>query len=151
VFCPRCKDEFREGFTRCASCDVDLVHDLSAPDRQPVSENRPAATIATAMIEYCGFLELDEARRARESLKAEQIVSDIVIRESEQAREENPLGEEYWLRVEADKFRMAAPVLGFDVAESPESESGLACSRCGDVAAAESTYCLKCGSRFEEP
>ena len=25
MFCPLCKAEYREGFTRCASCDVDLV------------------------------------------------------------------------------------------------------------------------------
>lgn len=28
MFCPNCKSEFREGFTRCAECDVDLVAEL---------------------------------------------------------------------------------------------------------------------------
>ena len=28
MFCPQCKAEYRAGFTRCADCDVDLVHEL---------------------------------------------------------------------------------------------------------------------------
>jgi len=30
MFCPNCKAEFRQGFTRCSDCDADLVHELSA-------------------------------------------------------------------------------------------------------------------------
>ena len=28
MFCPKCRAEYRPGFTRCADCDVDLVHEL---------------------------------------------------------------------------------------------------------------------------
>src|SRR5687768_4269525 len=28
MFCPRCKAEYRAGFTRCTDCDVDLVHEV---------------------------------------------------------------------------------------------------------------------------
>jgi hypothetical protein len=28
MFCPQCRSEYREGFTRCADCDVDLVPEL---------------------------------------------------------------------------------------------------------------------------
>ena len=28
MFCPRCKAEYRKGFTRCADCEVDLVYEL---------------------------------------------------------------------------------------------------------------------------
>jgi hypothetical protein len=28
MFCPNCKSEYRPGFTHCADCDVDLVHEL---------------------------------------------------------------------------------------------------------------------------
>jgi len=31
MFCPLCKAEYREGFYRCADCDVDLVHFLAEP------------------------------------------------------------------------------------------------------------------------
>ena len=36
MFCPRCRAEYREGFTVCADCDVPLVPELS-PELQPKS------------------------------------------------------------------------------------------------------------------
>jgi hypothetical protein len=30
MYCPRCKTEYREGFTHCSDCDVDLVDTLPA-------------------------------------------------------------------------------------------------------------------------
>lgn len=35
MFCPKCKSEYRQGFHRCADCDVDLVHELPV---EPVHE-----------------------------------------------------------------------------------------------------------------
>ena len=32
MFCPECRTEYRPGFTRCADCDVDLVHELPMAD-----------------------------------------------------------------------------------------------------------------------
>jgi len=29
MFCPRCRTEYREGFTTCADCNVDLVDELA--------------------------------------------------------------------------------------------------------------------------
>ncbi|MDP4182636.1 MAG: DUF2007 domain-containing protein [Bacillota bacterium] len=28
MFCPKCKAEYREGFTRCSSCDIELVNEI---------------------------------------------------------------------------------------------------------------------------
>jgi hypothetical protein len=33
LFCPKCKAEYRPGFTTCADCDIDLVDHL--PDAKP--------------------------------------------------------------------------------------------------------------------
>jgi len=30
MFCPNCREEYREGFYRCGECQVDLVHTLEA-------------------------------------------------------------------------------------------------------------------------
>ena len=38
MFCPQCKAEYRQGFTRCADCDVDLVHELQQESRQGATE-----------------------------------------------------------------------------------------------------------------
>ena len=39
-FCPQCEAEYREGFTHCPDCDIDLVDELSA-------ETPPATTAST--------------------------------------------------------------------------------------------------------
>ena len=36
MFCPNCGDEYREGFTRCADCDTDLVATPPAAPEPPV-------------------------------------------------------------------------------------------------------------------
>lgn len=36
MFCPECQAEYRQGFTRCADCDVDLVYALP-PEPSPAS------------------------------------------------------------------------------------------------------------------
>ena len=28
MFCPQCRSEYRQGFTRCSDCDIDLVAEL---------------------------------------------------------------------------------------------------------------------------
>jgi len=38
MFCPQCKAEYRPGFTRCADCDVELVHELPAVAEEPSHE-----------------------------------------------------------------------------------------------------------------
>ena len=37
MFCPKCKAEYREGFSRCADCDIDLVLEIS-PEPEPSVE-----------------------------------------------------------------------------------------------------------------
>jgi hypothetical protein len=41
MFCPECKAEYRDGFTRCADCDIDLVEQLP----------EPAATVSEAAVQ----------------------------------------------------------------------------------------------------
>lgn len=35
MFCPKCKAEYRDGFTHCERCDVDLVDVLPADEPEP--------------------------------------------------------------------------------------------------------------------
>jgi hypothetical protein len=38
MYCPECGGEYREGFTHCADCDVDLVESLAAHGGAPGAE-----------------------------------------------------------------------------------------------------------------
>ncbi|MGD1006015.1 MAG: DUF2007 domain-containing protein [Ignavibacteriaceae bacterium] len=38
MFCPNCKAEYREGFTHCNDCDVDLVATLPGQKENSVTE-----------------------------------------------------------------------------------------------------------------
>ncbi len=44
MICPKCKTEYRAGFTKCADCDVDLVDRLDSSSEQagPSKHDRPA-------------------------------------------------------------------------------------------------------------
>ena len=38
MFCPKCGAEYREGFTHCSDCDVDLVKELPKEKTKPIRE-----------------------------------------------------------------------------------------------------------------
>jgi len=37
-FCPKCRAEYREGFSRCSDCEVDLVDELPPEEEEMVDE-----------------------------------------------------------------------------------------------------------------
>jgi rubrerythrin len=109
------------------------------------------------MIDYCGFLELEDARRARDRLRAESVRADIVIREAPDSDLSGPAREEYWLRVERQRYRDAAALLESDEAATVEHEEepggeddSFSCGDCGHLVAADERFCPSCGARFED-
>jgi Putative prokaryotic signal transducing protein len=63
VFCPKCGDEFREGYSVCPDCDVSLVYQLPE-QREPPSEefvtvatfeNQIEASVARGALEAAGI------------------------------------------------------------------------------------------------
>jgi hypothetical protein len=147
MFCPSCKDEFRAGFTRCASCGVDLVESLhaAAPAAGPRRLSPQQASLR--MVDFCGFFSLDEARAARDRLREDGIRSEITIRESAGADLHEAIDEEYWLRVDASRFEGAAGILGW--AEADDGDEAPACSDCGAAVDEEAARCPSCGASFE--
>jgi hypothetical protein len=155
MFCPSCRDEFRRGFTRCGRCNVDLVEEL--PEATPASRRTATAPACgvVRMVEYCGYLSLDEARGARDQLREERIRSEIVVRESPGAAWDEPAREEYWLRVDTSCLAKIAAVLGEipqaeESGEREEEDTGFACGECGQHVAAAETFCPKCGAQFDD-
>ena len=69
MFCPNCKAEYREGFSRCADCAVDLIPELS-PEPEPMEEYVELINIKT-------FSSRHEAELAKGFLEAHEI--DAVV------------------------------------------------------------------------
>jgi hypothetical protein len=59
MFCPVCKAEYRQGFTRCADCDVDLVYELPAAAIVPVGPVDPGDPEEDP---FCSFWKGDDPR-----------------------------------------------------------------------------------------
>ena len=148
MFCPKCKDEFRAGFTHCASCDVDLVESLSeapaAPQPVQGGSTRPAVA---RMVDYCGFFSLDDARDARRQLKAAGILTEIAIRDVPGLDNDD---EEYWLRVEATHIAQVTKILGFDPAGDATGDESFRCDSCGETVSSHESFCSNCGAKFDE-
>ncbi len=52
MFCPKCKSEYRQGFTSCKDCDVDLVHELPSEKTEFVDYKQVLATHNAADISF---------------------------------------------------------------------------------------------------
>lgn len=160
MFCPKCRDEFRPGFTRCAACDVDLVVSLDVidipgapPDKKRQLEGLGAGRPREVphlvpMADYCGFLGLDDAREARNRLHGAGIRSEIAIRDSPDSPSQGSVSEEYWLRVERDGFVRAAALLSYDAAAEAD-RGAFECGECGASVPEDAERCPGCGARFE--
>jgi len=140
MYCPQCRSEYREGFTRCGTCEVDLVADLTSVPREP-----PAADPMGPWVDCFGYLELHDARSLRDRLHLEGLRSEIVIRDLTAGRPDVPAEEEYWIRVPADAVRRVASLLE-DEGERP---ADVKCSECGAAVSHDETFCGHCGARFE--
>lgn len=84
MFCPLCKAEYREGFTHCVDCDVDLVNELP-PDALVAATSQQAAAPGDPVEDpFCSFWTGDDPRlylEICELLEKEKIPSKTVHRE----------------------------------------------------------------------
>lgn len=59
MFCPQCKAEYRQGFTRCADCDADLVPELPKSDIELQEESEPGDVNRDP---FCSFWKGEDPR-----------------------------------------------------------------------------------------
>jgi hypothetical protein len=73
MFCPECKAEYRQGFTRCSDCDVDLVYTL--PQESPAPSDSYGSQFAGQQREFRiiwkGYDEAECVGLCRELMKAD--------------------------------------------------------------------------------
>lgn len=157
MFCPVCRDEYRSGFTRCGTCEVALVERLESEKPRspgPILAEAHAHDGDVPAANYCGFLTLDEARDARNKLRAARLPAEILIKDAPKASQDAPAQEEFWLRVRPTDFHKIVALIGFEPADTPadahEDEDSFLCSACGATVRASDDACPGCGLRFEE-
>ena len=109
-WCPKCKAEYREGFTECATCHVPLVDEL--PDEQDM-EQMPDAVQAEPAPEEAVQLENPIGRRARYTMQvmvgaADTARARALIDETKQALETEQMDEDELARL-AEEQAMQTP------------------------------------------
>ncbi len=149
MFCPECRDEYRPGFTRCATCDLDLVESLetSAPAHKPAPAIVSEIAVDEPMANLCGFLSIDEARDAREKVRQASLPVEILIRDI--VGDDGAVQEEYWLRARPKDFRVVAGLVGYAPPTTEHAEDEFTCSACGATVRASDDACPGCGLGFE--
>lgn len=70
-WCPRCGVEYREGFSRCSDCGVDLV---STPPKKSEQPTEPGGE----WVEIASYRTVEEARLAQGLLQEQGIPAEVV-------------------------------------------------------------------------
>jgi uncharacterized protein (UPF0212 family) len=147
-YCPICLSEFREGFTRCNSCYVDLVAelagemDLSQDNIQQALEGKELVGITRGTLEV--------VKETRDILSKHRIASIVV-----DVDEELPAGMpprmalvvskddlERAIEVLGGKFKEMLDVEGVDTANQMSYDS---CPACGKKVTEHMEECPECG------
>lgn len=149
-FCPVCHAEFREGFTRCNSCDVELVERLQ--DEIDLSEENVRQMLDGKELVAVTRGTLDVVKETRELLSKNRIASIIV--EDEEAKLPPGMPPRVLLVVSKDALEDAGRVLGESFREMIEEE-GVApgggdltyekCPACGTEVPEDTEECPECG------
>ncbi len=147
--CPQCLSEYREGFTRCASCEVDLV-DSVAPEMD-LSDESVRAALAGKQLVAITRGELQVVKETRELLARKRIPSLIV--QDEEVRVPPGMAPRVLLLVGQDDLAGAAELLGEqfrqllaqEESQVPEAADYGSCPACGAQVPETAEECPECG------
>jgi hypothetical protein len=129
---------------------VELVEDLSAVEPEHIDTPEPAP-VAIRLVDVSGYLDLAEARQARDELHQHKITSELVIRTSPETPADGDVVEEYWLRADAGQIRqIRGMVEGLAPAPDDTVSTEFKCSNCTRPVREEESFCANCGKRFSK-
>ena len=147
-FCPICQAEFRQGFTRCNACDVDLVDQLE--EEMDLSEENVKAAVEGKELVGVTRGPLDVVKETRDLLGAHRIAS-IIVDDEESAKIEG-MPPRVVLVVPKDDIEAAALVLGSKFKKMVEEEGMETpdlkyenCPACGTQVSEDTEECPECG------
>jgi hypothetical protein len=102
-----------------------------------------------ALVDFCGFVSVDDARDGRDRLRAEKVACEIAIRESPESTPAHVV-EEYWLRVDRNRVRDVVRLIGEPLPPAESAEETFLCGACGAEVAIDATACSRCGTGLED-
>jgi predicted amidophosphoribosyltransferase len=147
-FCPVCQAEFREGFTHCNNCGVELVDHLE--EEMDLSEENVKAALEGKELVGVTRGTLEVAKETRDLLASHRIASIIVDDEDSPKIEGMP--PRVVLVVPKDDIEAAALVLGSKFKEMVEEEGMETpdlkyenCPACGTRVPEDAEECPECG------
>ena len=126
MICPRCKAEYRTGFTRCTDCDVELVYEILSETRSIVEEVRKTPA-PEEYIEGEGFRPLVEYETsltcADRCLTLKEAGIKYRVNELPRAlgRQMEPRPE-FQVVVPGSQFEKAKKILGIQIAHGEEKD-----------------------------
>lgn len=149
-FCPECHAEYREGFTRCASCDVDLVERL--PEAFDLSEENIAQALeGQDLVPVARQGDFDVVKEMREYLATKQVAS--LILDDKEFKPPPGAPARVMLVVGSADVEVAREALGAKfndmvAEEGLQADSDLTygtCPACGQAVGEDQEECPECG------
>jgi hypothetical protein len=121
MFCPKCKAEYRSGFTRCSDCEVDLVEHLpeSLPESSPADRVLPDASLESVL----STEDQIECVYVCEQFQAAGVPFKVIQRKRQFFK---GVDEHFDIRVPADFRNKAKEIIQkgrFDFTDSPEDQN----------------------------
>jgi hypothetical protein len=148
-FCPVCQAEYREGFKRCSTCDVDLVERLEEQHHFSEEEMRQALSGKELVVISRG--PFDAVMELRDNLRSQRLPA-LVMEDPEQPKEPG-VPKRMDLLVRKIDLDAAASVLGESFKELMQREGLEAktemkfelCPACGSQVPEKAEECPECG------
>ncbi len=150
MYCPSCRGEYREGISRCAHCEVELVAELPTEDvfGSPEAMARILEGKEVQPLLLGNYQPLTEAQR----MLARERIATAIAGESE---EEIGMHQRFYLMVAEGDLERARSILehhwqagaakeGLLVQELETADAGT-CPACGTAVPSDAAECPECG------
>ena len=149
-FCPKCGCEYREGFSRCADCDVELVYELAPPkSEEPYVElaRRPKPHEARMI---CEALHQAGIPCVVQGAETHEMLSSIIGASVLGGDNLNEVALEVPESRLAEAQEIVEAFFEEDGDKSEDEVEFLECSECGCPIDPEDEVCPGCGEKLSE-